>query len=133
MEQVRLVAAPEGEELPFIAPRLHSVAGARVPQPMLYPSCAIIEGAIAAIPAGATSDLVTLRRDLASTYGAEAVCPVTTQRLLLDIAETAVGRWQAGDRGVTPFWRVIDPAKPSAARLAGGAEFIRARRAEEQG
>jgi hypothetical protein len=55
----------------------------------------------------------------------------STQRLLRDIAATAVKAWESGDRAVIPFWRVVDPETPTARLMAGGAAFIRARRAEE--
>ena len=130
MVDVPFVSAPEGQEPPFVADRLHSVKGERVQQRMLYPSRALLAAAIADLPPGGGA-LSALRRAMAVRYGAETTCPVTTQRLLRDIAAAAVKAWEAGDRAVTPFWRVVDPDTPSARLMAGGAAFIRARRAEE--
>jgi len=130
MEVVAFVSSPQGHELPFIADRLHSVKGKTVSQRMLYPSQALLAAAIAELPRRGCS-LVELRRTIAARYGAAATCPVTTQRLLRDIAASAVNAWKAGDHGVTPFWRVVDPNTPTARLMAGGADFIRARRAEE--
>ena len=104
--------------------------GKKVPQRMLYPSQALLAAAIADSPRGEGS-LAAVRRSMAVRYGAEVTCPVTTQRLLRDIAAAAVTAWEAGNHTVTPFWRVVDPKMPTARLLAGGAAFIRARRAEE--
>ena len=130
MAVVPFVRSPKGQELPFVADRLHLVKGERVPQRMLYPSQALLEEAIADLPPGGGS-LGAVRRSLAVQYGAEATCPVTTQRLLRDIAAAAVRAWESGDHAVTPFWRVVDPETPTARLMAGGAAFIRPRRAEE--
>ena len=116
--------------MPFIADRLHSVKGERVPQRMLYPSQELLAAAIADLPPGGGA-LSAVRRSMAVRCGAETTCPVTTQRLLRDIAAAAVKAWESGDRAVTPFWRVVDPDTPTARLMAGGAAFIRARRAEE--
>ena len=130
MVVVPFVSSPDGQELPFIANRLHSVKGEKVPQRMLYPSQALLAAAIADLPPGA-GDLSAVRRSMAVRYGAEVTCPVTTQRLLRDIATAAVKAWEARDHAVTPFWRVVDPEMPTARLMAGGVAFIRARRAEE--
>ena len=128
---VPFVSAPEGQELPFVADRLHSVKGKRVPQRMLYPSQCAAGGRNCRFAARAEPPLSAVRRSMAVRYGAETTCPVTTQRLLRDIAAAAVKAWESGDRAVTPFWRVVDPDTPTARLMAGGAAFIRARRAEE--
>ena len=116
--------------MPFIADRLHSVKGEKVPQRMLYPSQALLAAAIADAPRSGGA-LSAVRRSMAVQHGAEAACPVTTQKMLRDIAAEAVKAWESGDRAVTPFWRVVDPDTPTARLLPGGAAFIRARRAEE--
>ena len=127
---VPFVSSPEGQELPFVANKLHSVKGERVPQRMLYPSQTLLVAEIADLPRGGGT-LSAVRRSMAVRYGAEVTCPVTTQRLLRDIAAGAVKAWESGDHALTPFWRVVDPETPSARLMAGGAAFIRARRAEE--
>ena len=127
---VRFVESPEGQELPFIAMKLHSVRGEMVPQRMLYPSEQMLAQAIAALPEGARSDLTSIRARLAAEHGAEATCPVTTRRMVDRIAEAAVTAHAEG-AATTPFWRVFDAGRPAARRLAGGAEFIAARQREE--
>jgi hypothetical protein len=97
---------------------------------MLYPSQALLATAIADLPPGEGA-LSAVRPSMADRYGAEVTCPVTTQRLLREIAAGAVKAWESGDHAVTPFWRVVDPETSTARLMAGGAAFIRARRAEE--
>jgi len=123
---------PDGQSLPFVSNRLHSVNGERVPQTMLFPSREMIEEQMRAVPMGQTADLAFIRTAMAAEQGAATTCPVTTQRLLREIAEVSVDAWRGGDKHAVPFWRVIDPATPNAARLAGGADFIRDRRAAEE-
>jgi hypothetical protein len=127
---VPFVPSPKGQKLPFIANKLHSVKGEKVPQRMLYPSQALLAAAIADLPRGGGT-LSAVRQSMAVRYGAAATCPVTTQRLLRSIAAAVVTAWESGDHAVTPFWRVVDPETPTARLMAGGSAFIRARRAEE--
>ena len=120
-------------QAPYIKTKLHSVQGRMEPQTMLIPSLAMVAAKLSGIPSGETSDLATIRRELAADAGSDACCPVTTQRHLRDIAEGEVHRHGQGvlREALVPFWRVVDPAKPLARRLAGGDGFIRQRRAEE--
>ena len=112
--------------------RPHKVAGAMVEQTMLMPSAEAVAAQISAVPSGQVSSLAEMRQKLAETYGAEATCPVTTQRMIKIVAAKSVTDHQAGRPGV-PFWRVVDPDKPNGAKLPGGREFILARREEEKG
>lgn len=117
----------------WIKMRPHAVRGEMVPQAMLMPSQQLLEDTLRGLPAGVAADLATLRSRMTELAGAEACCPVTTQRGLLAIAEDQVTRFADGaPRGdLVPFWRVIDPGRPLARRVAGGADFVRARLAEE--
>ena len=109
-----------------IEPRLHSVNGKKVPHSMLIPSRAMVEEKIEAVPAGQTSSLGAVRVAMAREFGADACCPVTTQRHVRAIAESVV----AG-RGTTPYWRVLDPEMPSLRNFPGGQEFVREKRQAE--
>jgi hypothetical protein len=112
---------------PVIEPRSKGRSGT---QTMLIPNVAMVAGQIAGIPRGQTGSLAQVREALAAKYGADACCPVTTQRHVRDIAAQAVAAIAAGNRPpdeVTPFWRVVDPDRPGTRHLAGGAEFVRAR------
>lgn len=110
--------------------RPHRADGVFVDQLMLLPDEAAVAHAISAVPPGSVSDLAQLRAMLARQHGAEATCPVTTQRMIKIVAAKSVANHVAGRKAV-PFWRVTDPDRPNSARLPGGSEFIRARRKEE--
>ena len=101
-------------ETPIIKPRRKGRTGT---QNMLIPSETMVADTLRAAPAGRVSDLGGLRRSLAEEFGADACCPVTTQRHLVSIAE----------KGSAPYWRMVDPERPFARRLAGGSDAIRQR------
>ncbi|MGK9232051.1 hypothetical protein KXS07_13375 [Inquilinus limosus] len=96
--------------------------GRELTQSMLIPSESMIADALRAARPGQLSDLSELRRALAARYGADACCPVTTQRHLVRISQD----------GSAPFWRVVDPDRPFARRMAGGPDHIRERLAAER-
>jgi hypothetical protein len=117
---------------PVIEPRPKGRSGT---QSMLIPSMEMVAERIAAVRRGETGTMADIRTSLAARYGADACCPVTTQRHVVRIAEQAAAAIAAGNvppDAVTPFWRVVDPDRPNARRLAGGPEFVRARLAEER-
>ncbi|MFE0759033.1 hypothetical protein ACFW16_34055 [Inquilinus sp. NPDC058860] len=91
-------------------------------QSMLIPSERMVADALRLAPPGRLSDLGELRRALAVSYGADACCPVTTQRHLVRLSQD----------GSAPFWRVVDPDRPFARRLAGGPDRIREALAAER-
>lgn len=107
------------DELPVIKIRRK---GNAFTQRMLIPSEAMVARQLRAAPPGRLSDLAALRRRLAAECGADACCPVTVQRHLVHISRT----------GNAPFWRVVDPDRPFARRLAGGPEHIREKMAAER-
>lgn len=88
---------------------------------VLIPDEAMLGNALRALPHGVRSDLGEVRRALATEHGVDQTCPVTTQRLLVQFS-------QGGD---VPYWRVVDPEKPFAKRLAGGGDRIRQELAAE--
>ena len=106
------------DELPVIKSRRK---GRSRTQSMLIPSEGMIADALRAAPPGRLSDLAELRRALAAKHGADACCPVTTQRHLVRISQD----------GGAPFWRAVDPDRPFARRMAGGPERIREQLAAE--
>lgn len=101
-----------------------------VDQTMLMPSAALVAAHLRAVPSGETRSLAQLRAAMAAEKGAEATCPVTTQRMIKVVAARSVADHAAG-RPAVPFWRVVDPDKPNSRKLPGGSDFIRARRREE--
>ena len=133
-ETVPIVTSPDGQALPFVFNKPHRVKGAMVPEAMLYPSQEMIEASMRAVPEGGSSSLAKMRLELATAHRTASTCPMTTQRLVREIAEASFDAWQSGRKTeIAPFWRVIDPDKPSARHFPGGAEFIRDRRREERG
>ena len=130
---VPTVTSPEGQALPFIFAKPHRVKGEMVPEPMLYPSREMLDASIRHVPKGCNSSLAEMRAEMARTHQTASTCPVTTQRLFHDIAAAAFDAWQQGQReAITPFWRMVDPDRPGARHMPGGADFIRARRDEEK-
>ena len=89
---------------------------------ILIPDADMLAAQLHALPAGQQSDLGAVRRALASEHGVDQTCPVTTQRLLVQFS-------QDGD---VPYWRVVDPAKPLAKRMVGGADRVRRELASER-
>lgn len=114
----------------YIKNRPHRVGGTLVDQSMLMPSAELVAAHVAAVPAGQTRTLAELRQGMAAAKGADATCPVTTQRMIKIVAAKSVIDHAAGKKAV-PFWRVVDPATPNGKRVPGGADFIAARLAEE--
>jgi hypothetical protein len=107
------------DELPVIKMRRK---GRAQTQSMLIPSEAMVADALRSAPPGRLSDLGALRRTLAAKYGTDACCPVTVQRLLVQMSRN----------DSAPFWRVVDPDRPFARRVAGGAGHIREKLAGER-
>ena len=107
--------------------RMHSVNGVRVPQSILIPSRNLVEGKIVAVPPGTAASLAGIRTAMAAETGADACCPVTTQRHLRAIAEDV-----ASGHSEVPYWRVVDPGAPATRRLGAGAEFVRKKRQAER-
>ena len=113
-----------------IKSRPHRVGGVMVDQTMLMPSAELVAAHMLAVPAGETRSLAELRAAMAAEKGAEATCPVTTQRMIKIVAAKSVADHAAGKKAV-PFWRVVDPDRPNSKALPGGRDFIVARRREE--
>jgi hypothetical protein len=91
-------------------------------QSMLIPSEAMVSRALWAAPPARLSDLGSIRQALAIEYGADACCPVTVQRHLVEISKG----------GRAPYWRVVDPERPFARRMEGGADVVRQRLTDER-
>ncbi|MDL2405736.1 hypothetical protein PY650_08660 [Rhizobium calliandrae] len=107
------------DELPVIKTRRK---GRSLTQSMLIPTEKMVVEALRAAPPGELSDIGDIRRVLARQYGADACCPVTVQKHLVQISQD----------GTAPFWRVVDPDRPFARRMIGGPERIRERLAGEK-
>lgn len=100
---------------------------------MLIPSPPIIDGYLRATSPGTAIDIATMRDDLARQFGADKSCPLTTGIFLRIVCEAAFELIEAGADAadVTPFWRVVTPKMPLAAKLGCGKNFLVTKRAEE--
>jgi hypothetical protein len=91
----------------------------------------IVDEYIRQIPKGKSTDIKTMRKDLAAEFHAEYTCPITSGIFLRIVAEKAYEEMQQGKKQVTPFWRMIDPKSPTAKKLTFGTDFIKEQRAKE--
>lgn len=100
---------------------------------MLITSPQIINEYVKEIPKGTSTDLKTMRNDLAILYHAEKTCPVTTGIFLRVVAEAAFEQHQKGKpiEDITPFWRMIDSKSKIAKKLTCGVDFITKQRIKE--
>jgi len=72
-----------------------------------------------------------IRAHLATQYGADATCPITTGIFVRIAAEAAAEDERAGKQKVTPYWRVIRDDGTLLAKLPGGPEGMAKRLAGE--
>jgi hypothetical protein len=93
----------------------------------------IIDNYIQQIPKGKTVTVQTMRKDLAIENGADYTCPVTTGIFLRIVAEANFVKYQQANslKGITPFWRVVEPNSPLSKKLTFGRDFIANQRQKE--
>ena len=120
---------------PFIKVATRTGGGVIEGQQMLIPTARQVDDYVRGLPRGAIVDVGQARHALAQASGAEVTCPVTIGYHLRTVAEAALEAREMGAEldEITPFWRAIGPEAPTAGRLRGGVDFIRERRAAEQG
>jgi hypothetical protein len=100
---------------------------------MLIATPKIIDEYIRQIPKGKSGSLATMRRDLASEYGADYTCPVTSGIFLRIVSEAAHEQFEKGStlNKITPFWRVVDEKSALNKKLSFGTEFVMNQRKKE--
>ena len=100
---------------------------------MLVPTPAIVNEYVKSIPLDVSTDLSTMRNDLAIEYQADKSCPVTSSIFLRIVSEAAYEDFQAGKsiEDIVPFWRVVNPQSKLAVKLACGLDFIEKQRKKE--
>ncbi len=100
---------------------------------MLIATPKIIDEYVRQIPKGSSSNLATMRRDLANEFGADYTCPVTSGIFLRIVSEAAHEQLQTGIsiNKITPFWRVVDEKSPLNKKLTFGEEFVKNQRKKE--
>ena len=86
------------------------------------------------MPKGKKVNTQTIRKDLALANNAEYTCPVTTGIFLRVVAEANYEKFQQKNslKGVTPFWRAIEPNSSLAKKLSFGQEFLIEQRKKEK-
>ncbi len=100
---------------------------------MLIATPKIIDEYVRQIPKGSSSNLATMRRDLANEFGADYTCPVTSGIFLRIVSEAAHEQLQTGIsiNKITPFWRVVDEKSPLNKKLTFGESFVKEQRKKE--
>ena len=100
---------------------------------MLIATPEIVADYIAQIPFGHSTELPTIRRDLAEQFNADKACPVTTGIFLRIVSERAYEQIQEGTpvEEVTPFWRVIGPKSKALKKLTFDPSFVLDMRVKE--
>ena len=93
----------------------------------------IIDDYVNHIPFGKSTELSTMRNDLAIEYQADKTCPVTTGIFLRIVSEASFEELNSGKgiEKVTPFWRIVNPKSKFAEKLECGIDFIVRQRESE--
>ena len=94
----------------------------------------IIDNYIKQIPKGKTVAVQTMRKDLAIENKADFTCPVTTGIFLRIVAEASFEKYKQTNslKGITPFWRIVDPNSALSKKLTCGEDFITNQRQAEK-
>lgn len=101
---------------------------------MLIANPMVVDEYVRQIPKGHDSSIAQMRKDLASEYGAQYMCPVTAGIFLRIVAEAAWEELQQGKKPnqVAPFWRIISMKSPTAKKLSFGTDFLKEMRQKEK-
>jgi hypothetical protein len=86
----------------------------------------LIDNYVKQISKGKKVTAQTMRKDLAIENKADYTCPVTTGIFLRIVAEAGFEKYQLTNslKGVTPFWRIVEPDSALAKKLSFGQDFI---------
>jgi hypothetical protein len=82
----------------------------------------IINDLINTIPKGKLITIKEMREKFAHDYNADTTCPLTTGIFLRICAETAEEDFAAGNKTITPYWRVIRDTGEMIDKFPGGVE-----------
>jgi hypothetical protein len=107
--------------------------GGKAGDVMFLASPSLVRDYVAAIPRGATREVLDMRKHFAAQNGADVACPITSSIFLRIVSEAAIDEINAGapPDEVTPFWRIVAPAGPIAAKLSCDKDFIAEMRRKE--
>jgi len=96
--------------------------GKRTPGTMLIPTPRQIDSLMREIPVGAVSSVRLLGQALAKRHGADITCPLCTGMFVRIAAEAAEEQRRAGEKEITPYWRVVDKKGRHNPKWPGGEE-----------
>ena len=101
---------------------------------MLIATPQIIDNYIKQIPKGKKVTVQTMRKDLAIENRADFTCSVTTGIFLRIVAEANFEKYKQANslKGITPFWRVVEPNSTLCKNLTFGLDFITNQRKAEK-
>ena len=121
------------DKLPAVKKCERAFADIHAGEKMLIATPAVLDRYVRQVPKGTLVSLPVIRKDLAMEYHADKTCPVTTGIFLRIISEAAYEEYSAGKpvSRITPFWRVIGPASPTAKKLSFGTNFLHAMQKKE--
>jgi hypothetical protein len=107
--------------------------GGNAGERMSIASPKLVRDYVSSIPRGATREVLDMRREFATQNAADVTCPTTSSIFLRIVSEAVIEEISAGARAdeVTPFWRLVAPGGPVAAKLSCGKNFIAEMRARE--
>jgi len=98
---------------------------------MLIPKPLDVDALVRRVQRGKLATVDQIRDRLASDFGADLTCPLTTGIFLRISAEAAEEDASRGERDITPYWRVIKSDGSLNEKLPGGVEAQAARLREE--
>jgi len=98
---------------------------------MLIPKPLDVDSLMRKIPKGYLVTVERIRERLAKDFHADFTCPLTTGIFIRIAAEAAEEDLSRGEKGITPYWRVIKTDGSLNEKLPGGAEAQAARLGEE--
>jgi len=98
---------------------------------MLIPKPLDVDSLMRKIPKGYLVTVERIRERLAKDFHADFTCPLTTGIFIRIAAEAAEEDLSRGEKGITPYWRVIKTDGSLNEKLPGGAEAQAARLREE--
>jgi hypothetical protein len=86
----------------------------------------IIDSYIKQIPKGKNITVQAMRKDLAIENKADYTCPVTTGIFLRIVAEASYETYEQTKslKGITPFWRVVEPNSALSKKLTFEQDFV---------
>ena len=99
---------------------------------MLIPRPLDVDGLIRRIPRGKLATVEQIRARLAADFHADFTCPLTAGIFIRIAAEAAEEDLSRGERGITPYWRVIKADGSLNQKLPGGTEAQAAHLREEE-